>query len=58
MGAVSGKHISEQKEKNNQLVELIGIVKNEKARLQEHLGLLEDRVEAIRVRIGLEEGAL
>ena len=40
------------------MVELIGIVKNEKARLQEHLGMLEDRVEAIRVRIGLEEGAL
>ena len=52
------KHISEQKEKNNQLVELIGIVKNEKARLQEHLGMLEDRVETIRIKIGLEEGQL
>ena len=40
----SKKHISEQKEKNNQLVELIGIVKNEKLRLQDHLALLEDRI--------------
>lgn len=47
------KHISEQKEKNNQLVELIGIVKNEKLRLQDHLALLEERIEDIENRIGM-----
>jgi len=36
----SKKHISEQKEKNNQLIELIGIIKNEKLRLQDHLSIL------------------
>jgi len=35
------------------LVELIGIVKGEKARLQEQLGILEDRINIIREKIGL-----
>lgn len=34
-------------------MELIGIVKNEKLRLQDHLALLEERIDAIEGRIGL-----
>jgi len=32
---------------------MIGIVKGEKVRLQEQLGMLEDRIESIREKIGL-----
>lgn len=37
-------------------MELIGIIKNEKLRLQDHLALLEQRVEQVRLKIGLADG--
>jgi hypothetical protein len=46
------KHLQEQKEKNNQLVELIAIVKGEKNELQRHLAMLEDRIINLHEKIG------
>ena len=50
----SNKHLCDQKEKNHQMMELLGIIKNEKNNLQKLLEELQGRLYEIQLKIGEE----
>lgn len=50
----SNKHLAEQKEKNHQMLELLGIIKNEKNNLQKLLEEIKERIHEVQLKIGEE----